>query len=808
MLPVEEIIPALLIQLQHGDAIVVAPPGAGKSTRLPLTLLNHKQFKHHKLIMLQPRRMAARSIANYLAHQLGEEVGQTIGYRIRGESKVSQRTRLEIVTEGVLTRMIQHQPDLPEVGLIIFDEFHERSLHADFSLALCLELKEAFNENLKLLVMSATLDTEGVRQIMPDAKVLSSRGRSYPVNIVYRPSLQKDKKLVDQIIPVIHEAYQQHSKDILVFLPGVYEINKLLRVFKDMSEDLLVLPLHSNLKKQAQIQAMQAVETNKRKLILSTNIAETSLTIDGIEVVIDSGVEKTSRFDLRLGVTQLVTQKISQASAEQRAGRAGRLMPGTCYRLWSEALHYRLAKQNQAEIISSDIASLLLESMVWGTTISQLHLIDQPSEAQIAQATELLSRLGVISEQGKLTDLGHEVHKLSTHPTLAVMLLKAKEISDSHLSLACAVCALLESKDPLINHPTPLLEDRLSFLYSNRKSEVWQLINQWHQKFNIKLQTWPLNDLAIIVGLGFPLWLAKKRGDKQFTMANGSGANLHASVPRGSLFESSQWVAIAQLQIVGSQINNTVIRYAQPITMEQLNKHFSSLFSVSERVFWDQEKLRISQSEQTYFGKIKVSKQSKSIDPSCSFASIWLSLIKENGLKFIPLDQRTLNYIQRVNLVSSIDNDIPHLSEAYLIENAEQWLLPSLENEVYFKNLTKLPYLGLIKSLLNYQQQQKLETLLPLKIDLPNGRNASLKYEQDGSVSMSVRMQDLYGIKEHPCVLQGTLPIVCEILSPAQRPIQTTKDIPRFWAGSYAEVKKEMKGRYPKHHWPDDPSNT
>ena len=806
MLPVEEIIPALITQLQHGDAIVVAPPGAGKSTYLPLTLLNHQQFKDQKLIMLQPRRMAARSIANYLAQKLGEAVGQTIGYRIRGESKVSQTTRLEIVTEGVLTRMIQHQPELPKVGLIIFDEFHERSLHADFSLALALELKEVFNESLKLLVMSATLDTEGINQIMPDAKVLSSKGRSFPVNIVYRPSSQNDNKLVDQITLVIHEAYQKHSKDMLVFLPGVYEINKLLQVFKDMDEDLLVLPLHSNLKKQAQLQAMQAAGPNKRKLILSTNIAETSLTIDGIEVVIDSGLEKTSRFDLRLGITQLVTQKISQASAEQRAGRAGRLMPGTCYRLWSEPLHYRLAKQSQAEITSSDISSLLLESMVWGTTISQLHLIDQPSDAQIAQATELLSRLGVISEQGKLTDLGRKVHSLGTHPTLAAMLLKAKDISDSHLSLACAICALLESKDPLINYPTPLLEDRLRFLRSNKKSEVWQLINQWHQKLNIKLQTWPLNDLAVIVGLGFPLWLAKKRGDKQFTMANGSGANLHASVPRGSLFESSQWVAIAQLQIVGSQINNTVIRYAQPITMEQLNTHFSSFFSSSDQIYWDKEKQRICAVERTYFGKIKVSRQSKSIEASCSLASIWLSLIKENGLNFLPLDQRTLNYIQRVNLLASIDNDIPYLSDVYLIENADKWLLPSLENEAYFKNLTKLPYLGLIKSLLTYQQQQKLEALLPLKLNLPNGRSAHLKYEQDGSVRMSVRMQDLYGIKDHPCVLQGTLPIVCEILSPAQRPIQTTKDLPRFWAGSYVEVKKEMKGRYPKHHWPDDPS--
>lgn len=685
LLPVEEIIPSLLNQLHDGDAIVIAPPGAGKSTCIPLHLLALQQFKSKKIIMLQPRRVAAKTVAEYLSKQLKEPLGKTIGYRIRGESKVSLHTRLEVVTEGVLTRMIQDNPELSNIGIIIFDEFHERSLHADFSLALSLELKEAFNEQLRLLIMSATLDIDDIKKIMPKATVFSSKGRSYPVNIQYRPSINKQIKLVEQVSEIIKEAYSKHIKDILVFLPGTYEINKLSHLFEGYWSDLMVLPLHASLKKQAQAEALQAAPVGMRKLILSTNIAETSLTIDGIEVVIDSGLEKSSRFDLRLGVTQLLTQRISQASAEQRSGRAGRLMPGTCYRLWNEELHFRLAKKHPAEILTTDISGITLEAKAWGSNLAQLSLIDLPSQTQQAHANKQLLKLGLIDESGKLTGLGTKAQQLGTNPDVAVMLLKAQAISVAHLSMACALCALLESKDPLIHASTPLLEDRFNFLLANKQNEIWKLITQWHQRFNITLQTWPLDELAVIVGLGFPLWIAKKRVAQNYTMANGSGASMHSKVSESAIITSAKWISIASLQVIGSNANNTVIKYAQPITIEQLEKHFSKHFSVEEALYWDEQKQKISAIEQRKFNAIKVSHQNKSISPSTSMVTIWQRLLTERGIGFIPFDKHAKNFIQRVNMLSSIEADFPLLSDANLIKYADQWLLPALEKQLNLK---------------------------------------------------------------------------------------------------------------------------
>lgn len=806
MLPVEEIFPDLFNQLQQGDAIVVAPPGAGKSTRLPLALLQREQFKNQKIIMLQPRRMAARSIATYLSLQLNEALGETVGYRIRGESKIGKFTRLEIVTEGILTRMIQSDPELSGIGLIIFDEFHERSLNADFSLALALEIQEAFNEQLRLLVMSASLDANDVQKIMPCAKILQSQGRSFPVNIEYRPIQQKNLSLLEHVRSVIQEAYEKHTKDILVFLPGVFEINKLTQMFIAYRDDLIVLPLHANLKKHSQFEALKPADKGMRKLILSTNIAETSLTIDGIEVVIDSGVEKSSRFDLRLGLTQLFTQKISQASAQQRAGRAGRLMAGTCYRLWSEELHYRLAKQHPAEILNSDIAGLLLEAKVWGSDFSHLRLIDQPSAPQQAQALDHLRYLGAVDTADNLSELGKNVHLLGTEPALAVMLLKAKSLSLAHLSLACALCALLEAKDPLFKAPNPWLEDRLHFLLANRQHELWRQIKQWHHKFGIHQQDWPFEDLAVIIGLGFPLWIAKKRNNHQYTMANGSGAQLTTSDNEDSSLNAADWLAIANLQIVGTDSNRALIRYAQVLSKEQVSLYFNEYFKSEETLLWDEEKQKISVIEQQFFAAIKVAKLPKEITKSHDLASLWHSLLQKRGLSFVPLNEKARNFIQRVNMLASIDEDIPSFSEEYLLSNVEQWLLPSLADQVSFKSLSQLPLLGLLKSLLSYEQQQKVERLLPLNFDLPSGRTAKLQYKANNTILMSVRMQDLFGLNQHPSVMNGKMPILCEILSPAQRPIQTTMDLPRFWRGSYVDVKKEMKGRYPKHYWPDDPT--
>jgi ATP-dependent helicase HrpB len=439
LLPVEHILPALHKQLISGDAIVVAPPGAGKSTCLPLSLLKLNVFKDKKIILLQPRRIAVRTIASYLASQLGESVGHTIGYRIRGEVKVTVNTRLEIVTEGILTRMLQNQPDLPDVGLVIFDEFHERSVHADFSLALCIEVQQALREDLRLLVMSATLDVSALSALLPAAKLLESQGKSYPVETIYHPD-NSSLHLFEKVSRLVIQFFPKHQHDCLVFLPGAADINKaaqrLSQHFLSAGEDEVeVVKLFSELSKNEQQQALMPHPQGKRKIVLATNIAETSLTIEGIEVVIDSGIEKKAIFQLNRGITHLQSQKISQASATQRAGRAGRLTAGTCYRLWSKEQHSRLAQQITPEIMHSDMSSFILESAIWGSDVSGLALQDHPSDAQLSQGFALLKQLELLDDNQKLTALGRKAHGLGCHPSIAVMLLKSAKMSSEHLSM-------------------------------------------------------------------------------------------------------------------------------------------------------------------------------------------------------------------------------------------------------------------------------------------------------------------------------------------------------------------------------------
>ena len=521
MLPVEHILPALHKQLIGGDAIVVAPPGAGKSTCLPLSLLKLDVFKDKKIILLQPRRIAVRTIASYLASQLGESVGHTIGYRIRGEVKVTANTRLEIVTEGILTRMLQNQPDLPDVGLVIFDEFHERSVHADFSLALCIEVQQALREDLRLLVMSATLDVTALGELLPAAKLLESSGKSYPVDIIYQPD-NSSLHLFEKVSRLVIHVFPKHQHDCLVFLPGAADINKaaqrLSQHFLSAGEDEVeVLKLFSELSKNEQQQALLPHPKGKRKIVLATNIAETSLTIEGIEVVIDSGIEKKAIFQLNRGITHLQSQKISQASATQRAGRAGRLTAGTCYRLWSKEQHSRLAQQITPEIMHSDMSSFILESAIWGTDVSALALQDHPSDAQLSQGFALLKQLELLDDNHKLTTLGRKAHGLGCHPSIAVMLIKSASMSSEHLSMGCAIAALLENKDPMGRTDNGAsLAARLHFVLQQRHHVIWQAIRQWHSKLACRLLVWPTEDTAVLVGYAYPQWLAKQRKNERY----------------------------------------------------------------------------------------------------------------------------------------------------------------------------------------------------------------------------------------------------------------------------------------------------
>ena len=822
MLPVEHILPALHQQLIAGDAIVVAPPGAGKSTCLPLSLLKLDVFKDKKIILLQPRRIAVRTIAAYLASQLGESVGQTVGYRIRGEVKVTTNTRLEIVTEGILTRMLQNQPELPGVGLVIFDEFHERSVHADFSLALCIEVQQALREDLRLLVMSATLDVEALSELLPEAKLLGSQGKSYPVDIVYQ-SDNSSLHLFEKISRLVIQTFPKHKHDFLVFLPGAADINKaaqrLSQHFVSEGEgdgegesEVEVYKLFSELSKNEQHQALLPHPKGKRKIVLATNIAETSLTIEGIEVVIDSGIEKKAIFQLNRGITHLQSQKISQASATQRAGRAGRLTAGTCYRLWNKEQHSRLAKQSTPEIMHSEMSSFILESAIWGSEVTALALLDHPSDAQLSQGFALLRQLELFDDNKKLTALGRKAHSLGCHPSIAVMLVKSAQMSPEHLSMACALAALIENKDPMgRNANGASLSARLHFLLQQKNHLIWQTIRQWHSKLGCRLLVWPLEDIAVLVGYAYPQWLAKQRKDERYQLVNGSGAVLY----QDDALTIHSWLAIANMQTSDRQQDNAQIRYAEPLTLSQIEQYFYYLIEKTERVDWDHKNQRIVSEMQKTLGKIVIHRQPIKRPSEQHILTIWQQVIKDKGIAGIPFNEDTQQLIYRVQLAASFAGTpsfsafqaFPDFTGSGLLNSMDRWLMPYLSNILTWQQFTQCHFLQQLLNELDFPQQQNLNKQLPKQLTLPSGRNAQLTYSSGNSVVLSVRMTELYGLQRHPSVAQQQVPITVELLSPAGRPIQTTQDLPRFWQGSYKEVQKDMKGRYPRHFWPDDPAN-
>jgi ATP-dependent helicase HrpB len=825
LLPVEHILPALHQQLIVGDAIVVAPPGAGKSTCLPLSLLKLDVFKDKKIILLQPRRIAVRNIAAYLASQLGEPVGRTVGYRIRGEVKVTNNTRLEIVTEGILTRMLQNQPELLDVGLVIFDEFHERSVHADFSLALCIEVQQALRDDLRLLVMSATLDVVALRELLPEAKLLESQGKSYPVNIVYQAD-NSSLHLFEKISRLVIQVFARHKHDVLVFLPGAADINKAAQYLnqhfgqlssqyasQDYSQERTVevdvLKLFSELSKNEQQQALLPHPDGKRKIVLATNIAETSLTIEGIEVVIDSGIEKNAIFQLNRGITHLQSQKISQASATQRAGRAGRLMTGTCYRLWSKEQHSRLAKQSTPEIMHTDMSSFILESMMWGSDVSALALQDYPSDAQLSQGFGLLRQLGLIDANKKLTALGRKAHGLGCHPSIAVMLVQSAKMSSEHLSMACALAALIENKDPMgRNTNGASLSARLHFVLQQKNHVVWQTIRQWHSKLACRLLTWPIEDTAVLVGYAYPQWLAKQRKNERYQLVNGSGAVLY----QDDALTTHNWLAIANMQTSDRQQDNAQIRYAESLTLLQLEQHFQHLIEKKEYVAWDHENQRIVSEMHKTLGEIVINRQPIKRPSEQHILSIWQRVIQDKGIVGLPFDEDVLQLIYRVQLAASFIGTpsfqaFPDFTESGLLNSMDRWLMPYLRHVLTWQQFTQCHFLQQLLNELDYAQQQKLNKQFPKRLVLPSGTSAQLTYTSSNSVVLSVRMTELYGLQLHPTVAQQQVPITVELLSPAGRPIQTTQDLPRFWQGSYKEVQKEMKGRYPRHFWPDDPAN-
>ncbi|HBN6196608.1 ATP-dependent helicase HrpB [Vibrio parahaemolyticus] len=805
-LPIEAVMPQLLTAVKHQHQVILkAAPGAGKSTYFPLQLIQN-QVVTGKVIMLEPRRLAARNIARYLAEQLGEQVGQRVGYRVRGETKVSASTQLEIVTEGVMTRMIQNDPELDGVDLLIFDEFHERSIHADTALALSLEVQEALRDDLKLVVMSATLDQEALQSLLPEACYIESEGRSFAVETRYVPLTANDH-LSTVMAKNIESLMNKESGSLLAFLPGVAAIKQVQERLSHLPDDVEVCPLYGQLSFTEQQKAISPAEKGKRKVVLATNIAETSLTIEGIRLVVDSGLERVARFDLKNGLTRLEQTRIAQSSAIQRAGRAGRIEEGICVRLYSESQLKQQPQVPQPEILHSDLASLVMELAFWGTTdIHELKWLDIPSAAALRQAKQLLFSLGLITEQGQLTAEGKQAHYLGVEPRAAAMLIKSQSHSDKMVNVALAAVALIEEPERNVTNIAHSLHRWLSGSHP-KKSLLLKRAQSLAHKLDTTFSLREVDEdaLPLVLSLAFPDRIAQQRANQfgRFALANGHGAECR---PDDMLGGCEYLVAI---DLMRSHSNSSQIHLACELDVNILQTTFDSLFSTEEVVDWDEKKGRLVAEKQRKLGQLVIERVSLPNPGKEKMTQALLTYVRRQGLSSLNWTLAAESLLERIRCAVDWlpEQAWPMFDEASLLDSLEEWLEPYMTSVASVKDLSKINLVEALNARLGWPLNQHLDEWLPEHYQLPTGTKKRIRYQHGHEPVLSVRMQEVFGESTSPTVAIGRKRLVLELLSPAQRPLQVTSDLAAFWNGSYKDVQKEMKGRYPKHVWPDDPAN-
>ncbi|MBE3857111.1 ATP-dependent helicase HrpB [Vibrio parahaemolyticus] len=805
-LPIEAVMPQLLTAVKHQHQVILkAAPGAGKSTYFPLQLIQN-QVVTGKVIMLEPRRLAARNIARYLADQLGEQVGQLVGYRVRGETKVSASTQLEIVTEGVMTRMIQNDPELDGVDLLIFDEFHERSIHADTALALSLEVQEALRDDLKLVVMSATLDQEALQSLLPEACYIESEGRSFAVETRYAPLTANDH-LPTVIAKNIESLMNKESGSLLAFLPGVAAIKQVQERLSHLPDDVEVCPLYGQLSFTEQQKAISPAEKGKRKVVLATNIAETSLTIEGIRLVVDSGLERVARFDLKNGLTRLEQTRIAQSSAIQRAGRAGRIEEGICVRLYSESQLKQQPQVPQPEILHSDLASLVMELAFWGTTdIHELKWLDIPSAAALRQAKQLLFSLGLITEQGQLTAEGKQAHDLGVEPRAAAMLIKSQSHSDKMVNVALAAVALIEEPERNVTNIAHSLHRWLSGSHP-KKSLLLKRAQSLAHKLDTTFSLREVDEdaLPLVLSLAFPDRIAQQRANQfgRFALANGHGAECR---PDDMLGGCEYLVAI---DLMRSHSNSSQIHLACELDVNILQTTFDSLFSTKEVVDWDEKKGRLVAEKQRKLGQLVIERVSLPNPGKEKMTQALLTYVRRQGLSSLNWTPAAESLLERIRCAVDWlpEQAWPMFDEASLLDSLDEWLEPYMTSVASVKELSKINLVEALNARLGWPLNQHLDEWLPEHYQLPTGTKKRIRYQHGHEPVLSVRMQEVFGESTSPTVAIGRKRLVLELLSPAQRPLQVTSDLAAFWNGSYKDVQKEMKGRYPKHVWPDDPAN-
>lgn len=805
-LPILAVIPELLTGIQHSPQLILkAAPGAGKSTYFPLALLQSGLIEG-KIVMLEPRRLAARNIARYLAQQLGESVGKTVGYRVRGEAKVSRDTRLEVVTEGIMTRMIQNDPELDGIDALIFDEFHERSLHADTALAFSLEVQSALRDDLKIIVMSATLDHSSLQQLLPMAKYVESDGRGFPIDVRYQP-LKTNEHLVAAMAKQIQALVHSEKGSLLAFLPGAGSIVQLAEQLTSLPDDVDVCPIYGQMNFSEQQKAIAPSPQGRRKVVLATNIAETSLTIEGIRMVVDSGLERVARFDLKTGITRLEQVRIAQSSAEQRAGRAGRLEPGICVRLYSEAQFNQQPKVSVPEILQSDLAPLVVELAQWGVkNVDELQWLDLPPSPALKQAQSLLQQLELLDEHGQLTSMGRDAHYLGVEPRIAAMLIKSQNRNAALFNSALALAALLEEPEKQIldvqhslhrwqqgSHSKSKVMSQRANALANRMDDVFSL-----NEVNSHL-------LSLAACLAFPDRIAQKRGHAhgQYLLANGHGAFVSEDQP---LAGSEYLVA---LDLMRSQNQASRIFTALELDIQMLESQFQELFLTSERVDWDEKAGRLVAEELCVLGQLVVRRKALPEPDKQKMTQALLNYVERKGLSVLNWDEDTKHWLERVRCAIDWldDENWPAMDDETLLAEVKEWLEPYMVGVTSVKAMSRVSLKEALNARLGWPLNQQLDEWLPVTHVLPTGTHKKIRYQSGQEPVLSVRMQEVFGEKTSPVIAKGRQAIVMELLSPAQRPLQVTRDLAGFWAGAYKEVQKEMKGRYPKHVWPDDPAN-
>lgn len=820
-LPISPSLPGISQALQENHLVLSAPPGSGKTTLVPLALLDAKWLHKKKIIMLEPRRPAARMAARRMASLLNEAVGEQVGYQVRFDRKISKNTRIEVLTEGLLLRRLQQDPELNGVGLVIFDEFHERSLVADLSLALCIDSANALRDDLRLLLMSASMDTDVLADKI-GAKTFYAKGQSHPVKVYYAERDSSPHELITSCHRLIHLALTKQEGDVLVFLPGKGEIHRLQhQLHESLDSKIDILSLHGELPAKEQDIILNG-DGKKRRIILSTDIAETSLTIEGIGIVVDAGFNRKPSFDANSGLSRLETRPISQASALQRTGRAGRLGPGTCYRAWTEARQQRLEKNIKPEILEADLAPLVLELANWGVSqISDLHWVDAPPAAHWAQAVDLLKQLGAINNHTQITGMGKAMVRLPTHPRLAHMLLSMPNKESQQL--AADIAALLSDRDPIIRQqgePSPAdIELRIQALQAFRdtgnsqgydKSRLAQL-NRLAGDFIRNLVSIPartsqltLVNVGNCLALAFPDRIAMARipGQTGYLLRNGRGVTLNN---QDSLM-GSPFMVCASLD-AGSREGRIWLGAAiELITLENL---FEKQIVHQRRIVWDNKRNAVSARQEMVLGAICLATKSVALLADDDITGLLIKQVNAIGLDLFNQATALRQFQAKIKLLRENlgEDHWPDFSDEKLLQTPDEWLLPWLDNCSTLKQLKAVDVIAALKAHLGWQATQQLEEMLPEYYKTPAGSRRAIEYSQDLDPVLRVPLQEMLGEQQTPRIANGNIALTLHLLSPARRPLQVTQDLENFWRTAYTEVKKEMRGRYPKHHWPDDPAS-